>query len=120
VIVGVHFSELEQFLEELELHAENDEVAIERGVVRVTPIYRPLAGGVAKLCHVRAAFISTRLGSLPEEIHVEALCGQLWGHEEGDAKTCDKRAAMLEALAAAIERLGLEQRGGYYETGVGR
>lgn len=117
MIVGVHFTELEEFLEELEQHAEDETVAIERGIVRVTPIYRTAPLGAYRTCFVRAAFLSTRIGSLPEEVHVDAYCGQLWGHEESDEKTCNKRSAMLEALDAVLERLGLEKRAGYYETG---
>lgn len=39
-MVGVHFTEVEQFLDELDKHADDPKVVVERSIVRATPTYR--------------------------------------------------------------------------------
>lgn len=113
-MIGVHFHALEEFLAELDLHAEADNVGIHRGTVRATPVYRQLQAGIRR-CSVLSSFVSTWRGSQPELVHVEAVAGDLWGHDEKDAEVEERRDAMMAAIAAACERHTLELRAGFYE-----
>lgn len=113
-MVGVHFTEIEDFLDELDRHAEDLHVQIERNIVRATPTYRAGAAGI-KTVSVMASFVSTRELSLPELIHVNAPAGHLWGHDEQDERTNERRDAMMEAIRGACQRLVLDLRAGWFE-----
>lgn len=114
-MVGVHFTEVDQFLDELDKHAENPSVLINRSVVRATPVYRTDMTGVRTVT-ILASFVSTRELSATELIHVVAYVGQLWGQEQSDEQTTERRDALMDAIGNACERHGLELRQGWYEA----
>lgn len=120
-MIGVHFRALDEFLDELELHAqpslEHGAPKIHRGIVRATPVYRyrNLQAGIRR-CSVLASFVSVQGRSLTELVHVDAFAGDLWGHAEKDAEVDERRDALMASIAAACDRLDLELRPGFYEA----
>lgn len=115
MIVGVHFTEASEFLDELDKHAANG--LVERGIVRATPCYQRNAVGLNQISVV-ASFVSTRPDALPELVHVTAVCGELWGHDEKDAQVRERRDAIMASITSACERHELELRAGWYEATV--
>lgn len=112
-MIGVHFTEVEEFLDELDRHADEEGIVIERAIVRATPTYR-LAVGVRHV-GILASFISSRQHSLPELVRVEAQVGSHWGNQDADAAVNERRDALMDAIRAVCDRHGLEMRAGWYE-----
>ena len=114
-MIAVHFTEVEDFLDELDRHAEDELVLIHRRTVRATPSIRMLPTGLKRVSVV-SSFVSVLGRSLDELVHVDAYAGDLWGHTERDAEVEERRDAMMAAIAASCERHGLYLRHGFYEA----
>lgn len=114
-MIAVHFHDLDEFLTELDKHAEDAEVVIERAIVRATPSYRSGVTGLTSV-FVLASFVSTRMHSVDELVHLNARCGDLWGHDDRDAEVRERRDTLIEAIRSACEWHGLDLRSGMHTT----
>lgn len=104
----VRFNQVEEFLEEL----AKDKDHIERGIVRLTNLYRP-SRQVPSIQHL-SVVATMRVGR--DIIRLEVYCGDLW-HLDRDQPVLDRAKALHTTLEEGCARLGLEVRAGVLEEG---
>lgn len=100
----VNFTDVDEFLDEL----RKDAGAVDRGIVRVTHLYR-----TTLLPMIRSFVVATaRVGDTV--LQLEIGCGELLGHGGGEHndKTHASAAKIKAELEAGAHQLGLEVRAG--------
>lgn len=101
----VRFTEPREFVDEL----RTDAALVERGVVRLSGIYRPRGDGVtAQLSVIAAAIVEGR------PVHLEHPIGDVWGNQ-ADASTVSTAELLMDDLRSELEALGLTIRPGLLE-----
>lgn len=103
----VRFTEPRELVAELKVDVDH----VERRIVRLTTIARPLANGVATRVHVHAgAIVAGRA------VILERYIGELWGVPETDDRTQREAAQALRWLEDRLAELELDVRAGVLEA----
>src|SRR3954453_1716435 len=101
-ILSTRLTEVDEFVAELSADRE----LVERGIVRVTTLARPIMDGALTRIWVHAGAI---IDGRP--VVLERHVGELWGGDH-DAAVHARAAAIAAALDTAIRKLGLQPRAG--------
>ena len=107
-MVTVKFNEVDEFLEEI----EKDHRDIERGVVRVTNMFRTSRISLT----TRNTLVVSTYVLRHQLVRLEVYCGDLWGvNAEDDQKVMARAEEVQDRIAAKCKEVGLELRSGILE-----
>jgi hypothetical protein len=104
---GVVFTEPEEFIAEIARdHARG---LVERGIVRVTKVGRPVMNGtITRISVESAAIVADRC------VRLRCVCGELWGMD-ADEDVQRRASELVRRLESGLRDAGLEPRAGLYE-----
>ena len=116
-MIVVRFSDVPEFLEELE--AEGRE-RVDGGIVRVTKI-----GSLVPLTNLTAVSVEAGFTVPRANLAVNLIprtqltlftkrVGDLWNHEEADAEVGARADVLVREIEVGVNRLGLDVRAGSY------
>jgi len=108
----VRFNIPDEFLAEL----EKDQPLVQRGIVRITHLYRDST--FSPIIRHLSVVATTRIGD--DVVRCEWYCGDLWQMEDNDKKVTAKAAHIRRELEEGCARLGLHVRAGIVEGGEER
>ncbi|SRR5712692_4178942 len=105
----VRFNVPDEFLAEL----ETDQPLVQRGIVRITHLYRD--SKLRPVIRHLSVVATTRIGD--DVVCCECYCGDLWQMEDNDRKVTARAAQIRQELEEGCARLGLHVRAGIVEAG---
>jgi len=103
----IQFNSIDDFIEDLRVDREK----IERGIVRVNFLTKPLNSTP----NVRRQFLIAQCIISGHVVALERYLGDIWGIGETDEKTHEKGDELRAALINKLRGMGLEIRGGMIE-----
>jgi hypothetical protein len=104
---GVVFTEPNEFV--ADLSSDHSRGLVERGIVRLTKVGRPVFSGTFTRVTVEAAAIVDR-----RCVRLRCVCGDLWGHPD-DEQVQRRASELIRELERQLLDAGLELRAGVYD-----
>lgn len=106
----VKFNSTEEFCEEL----RKDAFKVDRGIVRVTNLFR--VSGLSP--SIRHLIVVATYSAEGQVVKLERYCGDIWGiNKEADDKVLSKAQAFHDFIISTCQELCLELRAGTLEEG---
>lgn len=105
----VRFTIPDEFLAEL----EKDQRLVQRGIVRITHLYRDST--FSPIIRHLSVVATTRIGD--DVVRCECDCGDLWQMADNDKKVTARAAQLRRELEEGCARLALHVRAGIVEAG---
>lgn len=109
-MVAATLTEIGEFLSEL----DRDVPHLDRPLVRVSKVGRPVEGAALTAVSVEAGYVAHG-----EIVRLRIYCGYLWGLDEQDLETQDKATSTMREIEDGIATRGLQVRAGLYDEIVG-